>query len=78
MLYNNILASTSEYADFALQRKALRVSPRPVGAQTSAYFLQRPLRFGAPMVAASGTMHWLLSQSLCLMKMDSQWSPSMM
>ncbi|TQN66010.1 hypothetical protein CSHISOI_09399 [Colletotrichum shisoi] len=46
-------------------RKALRVS-EPVGIQRSTYFISLPLRYGIPLYASSGIMHWLISQSLFL------------
>jgi hypothetical protein len=83
MLFNNILTSiclSSEYADYGTNkgRKGLRVSSRPIGAQRTAYFLQVPLKFGIPLVTASSVMHWIISQSLYLVKIDSQWSPAML
>ena len=79
VVYNNILTSiclAAEYTDFASERKGLRVSARPVGAQRAAYFLQLPLKLGVPLVVISGTMHWLISQSLYLVKIDLLWSPA--
>lgn len=54
----------SEWSQYSLQRKGLRVSGTPTGAQRSTYFLQLPYRFSLPLLILSGVMHWLLSQSI--------------
>ena len=57
----------SEYLDFATHRKGLRVSiPKPDTAQRSTYFLQLPYRIAIPLMALSGILHWLVSQSIFL------------
>jgi hypothetical protein len=69
---NNIctfLATAEEWNNFALTRKGLRVS-RPVGEQRSTYFLQLPYRLAIPLMITSGTLHWLLSQSFFLVRVD--------
>lgn len=55
----------SEWNDFALERKPLRVS-LPRGEQRSTYFLQLPYRVGIPLIVVSSLMHWLISESLFL------------
>ncbi len=64
-LYNQIITSmvlTSECNDFAIHRKALRVS-KPVGRQRSTYYLQLPYRYAVPLMVISCLLHWLISQS---------------
>jgi hypothetical protein len=81
VVYDGVLTSiclASEYSDFASDRKSLRVSSQPVGAQRSAYFLQLPVRFSVPLVIASALLHWLLSQSLYLIVLNPQYSESLL
>jgi hypothetical protein len=59
-----------EWTSYAQKRKGLRVSHRPVGSQRSTYFLQLPYRFSIPLVVMSGTLHWLVSQSIFLVVID--------
>jgi len=56
----------SEWASYSIQRKGLRVSHSPEGAQRSTYFLQLPYRFAFPLIIMSGVLHWLCSQSIFL------------
>lgn len=55
---------------YAYKRKGLRISDRPYGRQRSTYFLQLPYRFAIPLMALSGTLHWLVSQSIFLVAID--------
>lgn len=59
-----------EWTSYASKRKGLRVSRVPSGLQRSTYFLQLPYRFGFPLVVLSGTLHWLVSQSIFVVSMD--------
>lgn len=68
MLYNAMLSTFLVQREFSLmykreKHKPLRVS-EPVGIQRSSYFISLPLRYGVPLYATSGLMHFLLSQSL--------------
>ena len=68
--YNQLLTSmmmASEYNDFAITRKALRVS-EPKGEQRSTYYLQLPYRYAIPLIVSSGVLHWLTSQALFQVK----------
>lgn len=58
-----------EWSKFASERRTLRVS-EPRGAQRSTYFLQIPYRFGLPLTLLSSLLHWLVSQSIFLAKVD--------
>ncbi|ETN42231.1 uncharacterized protein HMPREF1541_04172 [Cyphellophora europaea CBS 101466] len=65
---NGLLTSmwlASEYADFAKERKTLRVSNAKAG-QRSTHFLQLPYKVALPLMTMSGLLHWLLSQSIFL------------
>lgn len=59
-----------EWMSYALKRKGLRVSRSPLGKQRSTYFLQLPYRFSVPLMFMSGTLHWLVSQSIFLVSID--------
>ncbi|KAF3045926.1 hypothetical protein E8E12_007517 [Didymella heteroderae] len=59
-----------EWLSYAHKRKGLRISRRPVKHQRSTYFLQLPYRFSLPLVVLSGTLHWLVSQSLFVVAFD--------
>jgi hypothetical protein len=59
-----------EWMSYAHKRKGLRLSRKPSGSQRSTYFLQLPYRFGIPMVILSGTLHWLVSQSIFVVAFD--------
>lgn len=63
-LYNCMFMG-QEWNDFAYERKPLRVT-HSIGAQRSTYRLQLPYKYGVPLTALSGTLHWLISQSLFL------------
>ncbi|KAF9889072.1 hypothetical protein FE257_008049 [Aspergillus nanangensis] len=56
-----------EFNDFATSRKHLRVS-WPKGQQRSEYYISLPYRYGFPLITVSIIMHWLLSQSLFVVK----------
>jgi len=72
--YNGLFTSMSlatEWATKAVSFKGLRVSSRPLGAQRSTYFLQLPYSFALPLMLTSGTLHWLISQSIFLVSVDA-------
>ena len=60
----------SEWNDYAYERKPLRVT-NPTGDQRSTYRLQLPYKYGIPLIVLSGTLHWLVSQSLFLARVAS-------
>ncbi|KAF2683140.1 hypothetical protein K458DRAFT_390412 [Lentithecium fluviatile CBS 122367] len=67
-----------EWSTYANHRKGLRVSRNPAGSQRSTYFLQLPYRFAFPLMALSGVLHWLVSQSIFLVSIvvyDSDGNP---
>ena len=72
-LYNSLYTSmfvAFEWSRFALQRKGLRVSS-PKKGQRSTYWLQLPWTYSISLVAASAVLHWLVSQSIFLFKVDT-------
>jgi hypothetical protein len=69
---NNIctsLAGAEEWNNIARVRKALRVT-NPQGEQRSTYFLQLPYRWSVPLMLISSALHWLLSQSFFLVRLN--------
>ncbi|KAK8115505.1 hypothetical protein PG984_012007 [Apiospora sp. TS-2023a] len=73
--YNSTLSAFLVQREFALmhredRRRTLRVS-EPVGLQRSTYTISLPFRYGIPLYAASGVMHWLVSQSLFLARITA-------
>lgn len=73
LTYNGLftcMLMANEWSDYAYERKPLRVS-NPVGDQRSTYRLQLPYKYGIPLMVLSGTLHWLVSQSLFLARVAS-------
>jgi hypothetical protein len=64
------MAGAAEWNSLAASHKGLRVT-RPVGQQRDTYFLQLPYRWSLPLAIASGGLHWLLSQSIFLVRIDN-------
>ncbi|KAL4765307.1 uncharacterized protein BDW70DRAFT_147018 [Aspergillus foveolatus] len=62
------MALSCEWANFSFHRKGLRVSSKPRGHQRRTHFLSLPLRFGVPLILVSALLHWLMSQSLYLVR----------
>ena len=63
------MASSHEWNNIAKIRKGLRVT-KPFGRQRSTYFLQLPYRWAVPLIVTSGILHWLLSQSFFLVRLN--------
>ncbi len=63
-----------EWSGFAHQRKSLRVSC-PVGKQRSTYWLQPPNIYSLPLLVMSAMLHWLVSQSLFLVRVAVEFRP---
>ncbi|OGM45657.1 hypothetical protein ABOM_005450 [Aspergillus bombycis] len=61
----------AEWSRYANHRKGLRVSGTPENAQRSSYFLSLPYRFAVPALTFSAILHWLISQSLFLVGIES-------
>ncbi|GAB7332209.1 hypothetical protein MBLNU13_g04069t1 [Cladosporium sp. NU13] len=58
-----------EYSRYEVHRRPLRVTT-PVGKQRATYWLQLPYTYGLPLIATSATLHWLISQSLFLVRVE--------
>jgi hypothetical protein len=72
--YNGLMTVMSlahEWSRYGIRRNGLRVSATPKGAQRTTYFLQLPYRFGIPIIIATGTLHWLISQSIFLVSVEA-------
>ncbi|KAF5378412.1 hypothetical protein D9757_011163 [Collybiopsis confluens] len=72
LLFNSLCTKVflaREWFSYAHTRKPLRVSS-PQGKQRSTYSLQMPYRFVLPLMAYSTLVHWLLSQSLFLVRIS--------
>ncbi|KAJ4983765.1 hypothetical protein SVAN01_10743 [Stagonosporopsis vannaccii] len=71
---NNVLTRLQlavEWASYSLRRKGLRVSHDRTGAQRATYFLQLPYRLGVPLMIISTVLHWLVSQSIFLVSIET-------
>ncbi|KAI9675682.1 MAG: hypothetical protein M1817_001049 [Caeruleum heppii] len=78
LIFNGLVTCmflAEEWSNFAHQKKPLRVS-RPRGLQRSTYFLELPYRYAIPLIAVSGLLHWLVSQSIFVASVlvSDQWS----
>ncbi|KAL1625239.1 hypothetical protein SLS54_003327 [Diplodia seriata] len=69
-LFTN-LSLAEEWSRYAYRPAALRVS-RPQGSQRSTYFLQIPYRIAMPLMLFSSLLHWIISQSIFLVKIDGK------
>lgn len=58
-----------EWNSYGTTHKGLRTT-NPRGQQRSTYFLQLPYRWSIPLTVTSGFLHWLLSQSLFLVRLE--------
>lgn len=70
--YNGLVSCmlvADEWFGFAQDRKTLRVS-FPVGIQRSSYTLSMPLSYGIPMTIISSVIHWLISQSTFVVRIN--------
>jgi hypothetical protein len=63
------MASSKEWNTYATSKKGLRVT-KASGEQRSTYFLQLPYKWALPLIAISTLLHWLLSQTFFLTRID--------
>lgn len=61
----------TEWSQYAVSLKGLRVSNPPQGSQRSTYFLSLPYRYAVPLLAISATLHWIISQSIFLVGVEA-------
>ena len=64
------MAGAIEWNNLAVSRKGLRVT-RPLGDQREEYILQLPYRWSIPLAVASSGLHWLLSESIFIVREDA-------
>ncbi|KAL9605261.1 MAG: hypothetical protein Q9179_001550 [Wetmoreana sp. 5 TL-2023] len=66
LAYNSVLTAMlvgKEWDEYGKTRKNLRVTS-PQGHQRSSYFVSVPLKYGLPILAAFGALHYTVSQSV--------------
>ena len=72
LMYNGLytcMLLSNEWSKYAVRRIPLRVTT-PRGEQRSTYYLQLPYTYGLPLIIASGTLHWLISESIFLARVS--------
>ena len=70
LAYNGLFTSmlaTAEWVNYSIRRRGLRVA-WPRGQQRVTTFLSLPYIYAVPLIAASTLLHWLISQSLFLVR----------
>ena len=70
--YNGIFTCmllAEEWSGYASKRRFLRVTS-PTGGQRSTYRLQLPYRYGVPLLIGSSALHWFVSQSIFLARVN--------
>ncbi len=70
LAYNGLftsMLSNAEWVGYSVRRKGLRVA-WPRGQQRARGFLQLPYIYAVPIMVASTILHWLISQSLFLVR----------
>jgi len=76
LIYNSIFTCMlmgHEWSLFGYNHHPLRVT-FPCPGQCSAYWLQLPYTYALPLMTLSALLHWLVSQSLFLVRAD-RWDP---
>ena len=72
LAYNSLytcMLLADEWSGYSKDRKTLRVT-QPHGAQRSTYFLQLPYRYSIVLLITSTLLHWFVSQSLFLARVN--------
>ena len=70
--YNGVFTCmllAEEWNLYATKRNFLRVTS-PTGGQRSTYRLQLPYRYGVPLLIGSSMLHWFVSQSIFLARVN--------
>ncbi|KAI7546111.1 hypothetical protein KC331_g5819 [Hortaea werneckii] len=76
LTYNGLftcMCLAHEYSQYGLikdRKKPLRVTTQH-GQQRPTYYLQLPFRYAVPLLVSSATLHWLISQSIFLVKINT-------
>ena len=72
LMYNGLFTCmhlAAEWSSYGVQRKPLRCTT-PYGQQRSTYYLQLPYTYALPLIAGSATLHWLISESIFLARIE--------
>ncbi|KAF4905174.1 hypothetical protein CGCVW01_v012944 [Colletotrichum viniferum] len=69
-LFTCISLATEWDRFYSGSKKGLRVSTKPQGNQRQTYFLQLPYRYSLTLAVFSGVLHWLISQSIFLVRIE--------
>jgi hypothetical protein len=76
LMINGVMTSmclADEWSQHSYQWRTLRVSSTsPSGQQRSSHFLQLPYRFALPLLAFSAFMHWIISQAIFVIKLETR------
>ncbi|KAL1592703.1 hypothetical protein SLS60_011119 [Paraconiothyrium brasiliense] len=67
-----VMLANREWTQYSVKRAPLRVTD-PTPSQRSTYFLSLPYTFSIPLQLAFAALHWLVSQSVFLARID--WLP---
>lgn len=70
--YNGVLTAMLVSREWTHYKdcKSLRLTYPEATTQRSSYFISMPWRFGAPLLATSAILHWLLSQSIFIVPLE--------
>jgi hypothetical protein len=74
--YNNLFTRmycVSQYGTSGRRKKSVHISSKPLGAKRRRHILQLPYRLVLPLLCISGFLHWLVSQSIFFVVIDT-WS----
>ncbi len=72
LMYNGLytcMLLAEEWNGYTYDRKPLRVTA-PLGQQRSSYYLHLPYTYAVPLLIVSGLLHWFVSQSIFLVRLD--------
>lgn len=64
------MLTTAEWVRYSVRPRSLRVT-WPRGQQRAHNYLQLPYTYGVPLLIASTILHWLISQSVCLVRVTA-------
>ena len=71
--YNGVFTCmllAEEWSAYGTKKRFLRVTS-PTGGQRSTFYLQLPYRYSIPLLIGSSVLHWLVSQSIFLARINT-------
>ena len=71
--YNGVFTCmllAEEWSAYGTKKRFLRVTS-PTGGQRSTFYLQLPYRYSIPLLIGSSVLHWLVSQSIFLARVNT-------